>query len=175
MNTIRSGKIARLPPAIREQLNQRLANHESSTTLLAWLNGLPEVRVMVAQEFGGKAIGKNNIFEWRHGGHAEWRRFKEAREIVERLHADGNELTKMPKGAVVDITAQWMAARYAVGMKSAVDSGVAWEQMREFCHDVLALQREEHRTQRLELAHDVLDFRREKIGLKVACEPHGPS
>ena len=167
MNTIRSGKIARLPEEIREQLNERLANHESSTTLLAWLNGLPEVQAMVAQEFGGKAIGKNSIFEWRHGGHAEWRRSKEAREIVKDLQKDGHQFSEAAGGSVVNITAQWMAARYAVGMKSAVDAGVAWERMREFCHDVLALQREEYLTQRLELAHDVLDFRREKLGLKA--------
>ncbi|MBW8863720.1 MAG: hypothetical protein JF609_02140 [Verrucomicrobia bacterium] len=154
MNTIRSGKIARLPPAIREQLNERLANYESSTPLLAWLNALPEVQAVLAQEFGGEVISRVNIRNWRQGGHAEWRRQREAREIVKDLHADGHELTKVAGGSVVNITAQWLAARYAVGMKQwqgqGGDPAAAWNRMREFCRDIVALQRGERLAQRLE-------------------------
>ncbi|MBW8865586.1 MAG: hypothetical protein JF609_11840 [Verrucomicrobia bacterium] len=154
MKSIRSGKIARLPPDIREELNVRLANHESSTPLLKWLNALPEVRAVLAQEFGGKNIVRQNLHEWRHGGHAEWRRQREAREIVKDLHTDSHELTKVAEGSVVNITAQWLAARYAVAMKQSQGQGgdpaAAWNRMREFCRDIVALQRGEHRAQRLE-------------------------
>jgi len=154
MSTIRYGKIARLPAEIREQLNQRLANHESSTPLLAWLNALPEVRTVLAREFGGKAINKINILNWRHGGYAEWRRDREAREIMKNLHADGNELTQMAGGSVLNLTTQWLAARYAVAMERSEGQGdraAAWERLREFCHDVVALRRVDLRAQRLEL------------------------
>ncbi|MGO8696966.1 MAG: hypothetical protein ACLQVY_04515 [Limisphaerales bacterium] len=40
----RNGKIARLPLAIRQQLNQRLQNGELAQDLLSWLNHLPEVQ-----------------------------------------------------------------------------------------------------------------------------------
>jgi len=150
MRTIRYGKIARLPEEIREQVNRRMANHESSTTLLAWLNALPEVQAVVAQEFGGKAVMRQNLSEWRHGGWAEWLRLREARAIVKDLQKDGRQFSEAAGGSVTDTMAEWLAARYVVGMKSAVDSGVAWERMREFCHDVVALKRADHRTQRLE-------------------------
>ncbi len=40
----RNGRIARLPLAIRRQLNQRLQNGELAQDLLSWLNRLPEVQ-----------------------------------------------------------------------------------------------------------------------------------
>ncbi len=39
-----NGKIARLPLAIRQQLNLRLQNGELAQDLLSWLNQLPEVQ-----------------------------------------------------------------------------------------------------------------------------------
>ncbi|MGO8701675.1 MAG: hypothetical protein ACLQVY_28665 [Limisphaerales bacterium] len=39
----RNGKIARLPLAIRQQLNLRLQNGELARDLPSWLNQLPEV------------------------------------------------------------------------------------------------------------------------------------
>src|SRR5713101_951139 len=44
MNLSRNGKIARLPLAIRQELNRRLQNGEQGKKLVAWLNALPEVR-----------------------------------------------------------------------------------------------------------------------------------
>ena len=37
----RKGKIARLPPAIREHLNRRLQNGEEGKKLVGWLDSLP--------------------------------------------------------------------------------------------------------------------------------------
>src|SRR2546429_5688664 len=39
----RTGKIARLPHAIREQLNLRIQDNQRGKSLLQWLNDLPEV------------------------------------------------------------------------------------------------------------------------------------
>jgi hypothetical protein len=39
----RNGKIARLPAATREELNQRLLDGERGKHLVLWLNGLPQV------------------------------------------------------------------------------------------------------------------------------------
>ncbi len=41
-----NGKIARLPLAVRQQLNQRLQNGELAQDLVSWLNRLPEVQAM---------------------------------------------------------------------------------------------------------------------------------
>ena len=61
MNLTRNGKIGRLPRAVREQLNRRLDNGEQGGQLLEWLNALPEVRDLVAREFGGQPIRKQNL------------------------------------------------------------------------------------------------------------------
>src|SRR5947199_293160 len=47
----RKGKIARLPEEIRQALNERLENGEEGKALLEWLNGLPEVRGILASEY----------------------------------------------------------------------------------------------------------------------------
>ena len=119
MNMIRSGKIARLPEAIREQVNRRLANHESSTPLLAWLNARPEVREVMGREFGGRPVDKHNVSEWRRGGFSEWQRQEEAGKLMAQLSAGGHVCSKMDAGAVLGTMTTFAAARYAVAIKKA--------------------------------------------------------
>ena len=45
----RNGKIARLPLALSQQLNQRLQNGELAQDLLSWLNQMPEVQAIPNQ------------------------------------------------------------------------------------------------------------------------------
>lgn len=52
----RTGKIARLPQAVREALDRRLADGEPANKLARWLNSLPEARAVLAAEFGGRPI-----------------------------------------------------------------------------------------------------------------------
>ena len=69
---IHPGKIARLPREIREELNRRLAQAESGGSLLRWLNELPVMRTILAREFGGKPVSKQNLCKWRASGFAQW-------------------------------------------------------------------------------------------------------
>ena len=57
----RNGKIARLPLAIREQLNRRLQDGEPGTQLVEWRNGLPEVQAVMQAQFNGRPIGEPNL------------------------------------------------------------------------------------------------------------------
>lgn len=68
----RTGKIARLPLRVREELNTRLRDNESGQTILAWVNELPVCREILERSFGGLAISDANLSEWRSGGFAEW-------------------------------------------------------------------------------------------------------
>ncbi len=52
----RNGRIARLPLAIRRQLNQRLQNGELAQNLLSWLNQLPEVQVKRNSSASAKSL-----------------------------------------------------------------------------------------------------------------------
>ncbi len=72
----RTGKIARLPRAIREELNQRMDDGEPGPRLVEWLNGLPEVKEIMTRDFGGKVVTVWNLGEWRKGGFREWQALK---------------------------------------------------------------------------------------------------
>ena len=67
----RNGKIARLPLAIRQQLNLRLQNGELAQDLLSWLNQLPEVQVILAAHFAAKPIDESNLSHWKQGGYLD--------------------------------------------------------------------------------------------------------
>ena len=83
--TARTGKIARLPRAIREQLNCRLDDGEPGAKLVEWLNSLPEVQEVLKAGFGGRAISEQNLSEWRQGGFGDGQRQQQARDHVRRL------------------------------------------------------------------------------------------
>ena len=53
--THRIGKIARLPAAIRQKLNERLEDNEPAPQLLEWLHSLPEVGKVLKRLFEGRA------------------------------------------------------------------------------------------------------------------------
>jgi len=65
----RTGKIARLPRKIREQLNRRLENGEPGNRLVEWLNSLPEVQKVLAADFDGEPVSEPNLSRWRQGGY----------------------------------------------------------------------------------------------------------
>src|SRR6185436_19175686 len=81
----RIGKIARLPNEVREQLNQRLQDGEPGEDLLRWLNRLPKVRKVLAAQFGGRPINKQNLSDWRLGGYRDWEQAEEDRARIDRL------------------------------------------------------------------------------------------
>ena len=88
----RVGKIARLPREIREQLNCRLRDGEPGKRLVAWLNALPEVKAVLAGEFGGRAISEQNLSEWKAGGYCDWEKHQEQRVLVRQLAEDAEDL-----------------------------------------------------------------------------------
>ena len=68
----RTGKIARLPSKLREEINQRLLENEPASTILSWLNELPEVKRSLAMHPRPKVHGNDitpiddmNLTLWR--------------------------------------------------------------------------------------------------------------
>ena len=90
----RLGKIARVPREIREQLNVRLRDGEVGRQLVEWLNGLPEVSVMLAAQFGGRPISEQNLTEWKQGGYEDWLRNQEDCAYARILTENASELEK---------------------------------------------------------------------------------
>jgi hypothetical protein len=71
-NTARKGKIARLPQALREQLNERLRDGQSGPEIIAWLNAEPIAVEIMQKHFSGDLVNEQNLSAWRNGGYLEW-------------------------------------------------------------------------------------------------------
>lgn len=154
----RIGKIARLPKAIREQLNQRLADGESGETLLRWLHNLPEVIEVLVREFEGRPILKQNLSEWRQGGFREWEARQE-RLAQLRLLSDEADDVESASPHLPDRMAALLAGRFA-SLIAATMQVKDWSKPR-------------HRAQLMELNEAVATLRRFDQGaarLKLECE-----
>jgi hypothetical protein len=163
----RNGKIARLPRDLRDELNRRLQNGEQGGPLLAWLNGLPHVRQTLVEGFGGVAISKQNLCEWRAGGFAEWQARQETLDQARELAADAGEITAATDGMLTDHLATVLAVRYASAL-SGWNGEVTDEfrkklrALRGLCQDIVELRRGDHSGARLKMEQDRLEREREK-------------
>jgi len=72
MNRSSTGKIARLPADIRQQINLRLFNGKSAGDILPWLNGLPAVKEILAAQFDAAPVSDRNLSNWRATGYRRW-------------------------------------------------------------------------------------------------------
>ena len=88
----RVGKIARLPHAIRDELNLRLANGEPGRTVLAWLNDLYQVKALLEDHFRSRPISAQNLSEWKQGGFVDWQRCQETRAVARGFVIEAEEL-----------------------------------------------------------------------------------
>jgi len=68
----RTGKIARLPNDLREQVNQRLFDGQPASVILPWLNDLAPVKQILTAQFSGAAINGPNLTHWRQTGYQRW-------------------------------------------------------------------------------------------------------
>ena len=171
---IRNGKIARLPRELREQLNRRLQAGEQGGPLLAWLNALPEVSAVLGREFGGVAISKQNLSEWRAGGFAEWQARQETLAQARELAADAGEITAATEGRLADHLATVLAVRYAGALQGW--NGEVTDEFRKtmralhgLCQDIVELRRGDHSGERLQMERERLERAREKSEEEVVA------
>ncbi|MDR3403163.1 MAG: hypothetical protein P4L99_11765 [Chthoniobacter sp.] len=90
----RTGKIGRLPQAIRQELNQRIADGEGAQQLVDWLNGLEPVRERLAEYHQGRPITEHNISDWKQGGFLDWQCHEECRGALRDFLEEAKELDK---------------------------------------------------------------------------------
>lgn len=106
----RIGKIARLPKAVRDELNRRLEDGEEGKALVAWLNGHAEVQSVLKAQYDGRAINEPNLTAWRQGGFLDWLRQQEALGVAERLVEETSELGALSQGRLLVDRVAMMAA-----------------------------------------------------------------
>ena len=120
----RRGKIARLPAAIREELNFRLDDGQEAEEILTWLNSLPEVREATTKYYAGVPVSPQNVSAWRNGGFQEWlfrQQFLDStsdmRTFLDELQEDINsEYPDDPQRTMADYLASHLAVRMAAFM-----------------------------------------------------------
>src|SRR6266581_2960844 len=108
------GKIARLPLAIREQLNRRLQDGEIGRDLVVWLNSAPEVQAVLKAEFGERPVNEPNLSDWKAGGYEEWLVHQDTMEQVNQLVANAKELGGACNTPLSELLTTCLAARYVV-------------------------------------------------------------
>src|SRR6266446_8960154 len=108
------GKIARLPLAIREQLNRRLQDGEIGRDLVVWLNSVPEVQAVLKAEFGERPVNEPNLSDWKAGGYEEWLVHQDTMEQVNQLVANAKELGGASQTPLSELLMTCLAARYVV-------------------------------------------------------------
>jgi hypothetical protein len=169
----RNGKIARLPNAVREQINRRLQDGDEGKQIAAWLNALPEAKAMLEGEFGGQPINETNLSNWKTGGYKDWQAQQEALEAVRSLGANASELCQATGGQLADQMATCLTARIAVALQRFSPDGddpVAQAQhLRQLCSDRVALRKGDHDAQWLRLEREKLDLDLKKYEEQAAA------
>lgn len=152
----RTGKIARLPLAVREELNRRLQDNEPGSRLVEWLNGLPETRQVLAAGFDGRPVTEQNLSEWKQGGHRDWLARQETLACARDLAGEAAELAGAAGGSLADHLATVLTGRYAAlvaGWNGEMDEEFRrrTRALRLLCQDIGELRRGDHCAGRLRL------------------------
>lgn len=79
------GKIGRMPADVRREVSRRLADHESASAIIAWLDGLHEARTVLDEMFDGARVSPQNLSEWKKN--PEYLRYCRRREDVAAARA----------------------------------------------------------------------------------------
>lgn len=104
----RTGKIAALPLAVREQLNERLRDGESGAQILPWLNELSAPALADHPRWkGDTVINDNALSNWRNGGYLEWCKGLEKLDFIEKKIDFVLRIARL--GNVTETAAQTMA------------------------------------------------------------------
>jgi hypothetical protein len=163
-NRSRNGKIARLPLAIRQQLNQRLQNGEPGKQLVQWLNGLPEVQAVLAAQFHGQPIQKENLSAWRKGGYQDWEEEQSTLQAVATVFEEAIGLQEAAKEGLTDRMTLVLTAKMAMEIKrlnSVPDGEKKSKIWRELLGGIVLLRRGNLQGERILVEREKLSFRRE--------------
>jgi hypothetical protein len=162
----RTGKIARLPREIRDELNRRLQDGQPGTELVTWLNSLQPVQAVLEMQFNSQPINAQNLSDWNDGGYRDWLLQQETVDLVHLMQDNSDELTQSSTNTgLSDLLAHRLVARIVLLAQrldqSAAEGPPDPRLLTELCADVVALRKGDHSAQRLKLARDRLDFEHE--------------
>lgn len=154
----RTGKIARLPRHVRNELNHRIDHGEPAAVILKWLNGLDESRIILDFYFDGKSISESNLTAWRQGGFLDWQRHREScawvRELADETDQIGDESGPMPLSDRVSSLAAMLLGKHMRNFHAdaeAAASPAGLQEFHAFMKDLAQLRREDREAARLRI------------------------
>jgi len=160
-----NGKIANLPPKLRDELNLRISHGDEGVELVEWLNAKPEVAEVVNKLFDGTPISEQNLSEWRKRGYQKWLAHRNSVDESNAVHdnsadiaatgIDPDKLLLTLTGAYADMTRNWM-------ITPGADMLYKLSVYKKLTDGVIALQRAELQKVRLLIARERLELLREK-------------
>ena len=170
-----NGKIARLPHAVREELNRRLQNGETGKVILPWLNALPAVQAVLAARFAAVPVNHQNLSNWRHSGYQDWLEQQRYGNLARDLAENAEEIAPDNGGPVIaNSLSTVLMAELAVSVYKSQneqsESANPSEKFNRLCgllHTLCEVRREDHRVARLGLDRDRQAFALEKAMFPV--------
>jgi hypothetical protein len=180
MNPARKGKIARLPVAVREELNRRLENGQAERTILPWLNALPSVQTVLAAQFGASPVSQQNLSNWRGGGYQDWLKNREHTALVRELADNAEDIAPGSGGPVIarnlsTVLLANLAAHAVRPQDQPPGPEEQFQRLRQFLHTVCEVRREDHRDDRVALQSERQALQQEKWNRIEACQQAGPA
>ena len=171
----RTGKIARLPRYVRDQLNERLERSEPGPQLLQWLNALKDVQALLQKNFAGVPISKQNLSEWRQGGFQEWLARRDFCEDIRDVGQMARHITNEYSPTVADDAVVVLAGRFStlIGKWDRQPDQQCEARARVLnglCRSVVQLQRGMHRARRQSFELEQLQEEKEKAENKEENE-----
>jgi hypothetical protein len=157
------GKISRLPEFIREQVNRRLADAEPASSLLPWLNSLPETQALLQAEFDGRPINEGNLSEYRKSGFRKSQIQRAALDFC--THFDPSSPSAATPAPRIEQFVQWICLRLAaIAESSDLDENPQNElrDIRNFLNDIVALRRGELMSRRIGVEEERIALLRAK-------------
>ncbi len=94
----RNGKNAKLPRALRDQINRAFDAGQSAVSIARELNKIPEVKAMLEAHFEGRPISPQNLSEWKGGGYRDWQLRQELILQHQEFAANLHELSQTAEG-----------------------------------------------------------------------------
>ncbi len=153
MSTTHVGKIGRLPKCSRDQLGQRIEDGEPGQEIVKWLNGLPGVQRVVAEQFAGRPITEQNLSEWKQNGHPDWLLHEETRWSAIRLTEASDDLNEAANGhelsdRFASVLAAEMARLATTLLEKESDPEKRWQRLCAVHQELSQLRRDDHRAVR---------------------------
>lgn len=164
----RIGKIARMFRPIREQLNRRMQDGEPGKELLDWLNALPKVQQVLAAQFGGRAISKQNLSEWKQGGYRDWERAEETRLRVSRLVDEAEELAESGNDdplseRLAAVLVAELAGAIGALREESMPAAEHWRRLRELLRELAQVRRDGYRKAKLRIDQERWEWDSERL------------